>query len=99
MLLYKYAGHSGIKIVEDMRLKVTPPNQLNDPFEVTPRTRVRLTQDYMLEKVKHDPECFRPAYQDMVENEDYSGSFPKFLQESQTLFSKQFREFLKPYRH
>ena len=36
MILYKYAGESGLRILEDLRLKITPPNEFNDPFEVTP---------------------------------------------------------------
>ena len=36
-LLYKYCDTHGFNAIEDLLLKVTPPNQFNDIFEVTPR--------------------------------------------------------------
>jgi hypothetical protein len=36
-LIYKYFGKHGVEVVEDFELKVTPPNEFNDIFEVTPR--------------------------------------------------------------
>lgn len=36
-LIYKYFGKYGVKVVENFELKVTPPNEFNDLFEVTPR--------------------------------------------------------------
>ncbi len=62
MILYKYAGASGMRILDDLGLKVTPPNELNDPFELTPRSLDRMTRQYLLDKATHDPEHFRPAY-------------------------------------
>src|SRR5258708_3412293 len=38
MILYKYIEAKwGISILTDLRLKVTPPNEFNDPFEFTPQ--------------------------------------------------------------
>src|SRR5258708_37883239 len=37
MILYKYANAaSGIKILQRLQLKVSPPCEFNDPFELTP---------------------------------------------------------------
>lgn len=36
-VIYKYFGKHGLKVVQDLDLKVTPPNEFNDLFEVTPR--------------------------------------------------------------
>jgi hypothetical protein len=36
-LIYKYFGKHGVDVIERLELKVTPPNQFNDVFEVTPR--------------------------------------------------------------
>jgi hypothetical protein len=36
-LIYKYFGKHGIEVVENFELKVTPPNEFNDLFEVTSR--------------------------------------------------------------
>jgi hypothetical protein len=35
--IYKYFGRYGIDVLENLEIKVTPPNQFNDLFEVTPR--------------------------------------------------------------
>ena len=34
---YKYCDANGVRILEDLQLKVTPPDQFNDPFEFTSR--------------------------------------------------------------
>src|SRR2546422_1018629 len=39
MLLYKYEKAKwGMTILKELRLKVSPPNEFNDPFEFTPVT-------------------------------------------------------------
>ena len=35
--LFKYCDERGIDILKSLRLKVTPPNQFNDPFEFLPK--------------------------------------------------------------
>lgn len=40
--VYKYCDQRGIDIVENLRLIVTPPNQFNDPFELTPHALSKL---------------------------------------------------------
>jgi hypothetical protein len=39
-LIYKYFGKHGVEVVENFELKVTPPNEFNDLFEVTPQPSV-----------------------------------------------------------
>ena len=36
-IVYKFCGSHGVDILRNLELKVTPPNQFNDPFEFTPR--------------------------------------------------------------
>lgn len=36
-LVYKYCDASGVRVLQSLELKVTPPNQFNDPFEFSPR--------------------------------------------------------------
>ncbi|HZF02169.1 MAG TPA: hypothetical protein VE344_09775 [Methylomirabilota bacterium] len=36
MGLFKYTNHFGVNILRDLQLKVTPPNEFNDPFEFSP---------------------------------------------------------------
>lgn len=35
--VYKYCDSHGLDVLRNLELKVTPPNQFNDPFEFTPR--------------------------------------------------------------
>src|ERR1051325_2912021 len=35
-IAYKYSSERGLSIIEDLEVKITPPNQFNDPFEFTP---------------------------------------------------------------
>jgi hypothetical protein len=43
--LYKYCGPTGVDILSSLRLKVTPPDQFNDPFEFTPKSNCNFTRD------------------------------------------------------
>ena len=36
-LLYKYLDHHGLEAIANLELRITPPNEFNDPFEFTPR--------------------------------------------------------------
>jgi hypothetical protein len=85
VLLYKYAGDSGIKILEELKLKVTPPNELNDPFEITPRSRHTMTRKNLSEKATNDPEHFRPIYEAMVAASVFTGSFSDLLEAYKTM--------------
>jgi hypothetical protein len=66
MILYKYADDSGIRILEDLRLKVTPPNEFNDPFEITPNTRRARPLAEMMADVRPETKFFQGVYEDMV---------------------------------
>ena len=35
--VYKFCGEYGLEILQNLELKVTPPNRFNDPFEFTPK--------------------------------------------------------------
>jgi hypothetical protein len=98
MVFYKYAGDRGINILEDLRLKVTPPNDFNDPFELTPRSKFTITLDYMLNRVHNDPEWFREPYNDMVQHEGYPHSFERFLADMPRVIPLKFKAYKKLYR-
>src|SRR6266545_4838292 len=51
MVLYKYTNHFGVDILLNLELKITPFDQLNDPFEITPFTKT-LTEDEARERLK-----------------------------------------------
>jgi hypothetical protein len=99
MLLYKYAKEeSGIKILDDLRLKVTPPNELNDPFELTPCSRNAMTRKLLLQMLDEDPEHFRPAYDNWVKAEGAGQAFATFLELGRTMSRKLYSSFLERVR-
>lgn len=46
-VLYKYVRPDGIRLLTDRCLKVTPPNQFNDPFEVLPNISALMPPDQL----------------------------------------------------
>lgn len=97
-VFFKYANDWGIKILEDLRLKVSPPNTFNDPFELTPRSKFTITIDYMLARVRDEPEWLRTPYNDMVRHEGYPYSFDRFLIDMPTFIPMKFKAFKRLYR-
>jgi len=78
-LLYKYCDHRGIDILDRLRLKVTPPNRFNDPFEFTPQMQ-ELSSEAALRYV-FDEDAMREIYPNMVKSGQFSGSFAAFRHE------------------
>jgi hypothetical protein len=79
MVLYKYAGDSGFKILETLRLKIAPPNEFNDPFEITPNSKRARPLAEMVAAVGKDSKFFRGVYDDMVSDGAYVGTFDQFI--------------------
>ena len=46
--LYKYCDEDGVKILETLKIKVTPPDELNDPFEALPAFKNDLTGEVLI---------------------------------------------------
>ncbi len=98
MILYKYASaSSAIRILEEMRLKVVLPNECNDPFEFTPRSRMTITKGYWLHKVHTDPEHFLPVYDKLV-SEGFKPSFSEFLRALPETIETRYGEIRKLFR-
>ncbi len=97
MVLYKYAGDSGIKVLEDLRLKITPPNEFNDPFELTPRSKFTITLCDMLNRVRTSPEYYRPVFEAM-KNDGLTHTFEQFIEILPKLLPNKFNEFRKAMR-
>jgi hypothetical protein len=58
---FKYCAESGVLILKNLQLKVTPPNQFNDPFEFSPVVRNPNPTEYArkcIEQVSTDPGFF-----------------------------------------
>jgi hypothetical protein len=79
MILYKYGGGSGLKILEDLRLKITPPIEFNDPFEITPNTKRARPFAEMAVAAKTDSKYFRDVYDNMVQDGKDVGPFDQFI--------------------
>jgi hypothetical protein len=81
VIVYKYVGDSGLKIIEGLRLRVTPPNEFNDPFEITPKSRRARPLAEMLADVRTDSKFYRGVFDDMVRDGLYHSSFEQFILE------------------
>jgi len=99
VVYYKYAGDSGIKVLENLRIKIAPPNEFNDPFELTPRSKFTRTRANMLNRANSNPEHYLAVFEDMKKNDGYPDTFEQFIAELPTMlnfkkFRKQMREAL-----
>jgi hypothetical protein len=56
MRLFKYTSHFGVGILRDLQLRVTPPKELNDPFEFSPYPIGQVTEN----QVQHYVDKFPP---------------------------------------
>jgi hypothetical protein len=80
-IVYKFCGSYGTDILRNLELKVTPPNQFNDPFEFTPRiicsdARGRATGIVM--NKKH----MKSLYQMLKAEGQFIGTFRDFQRQS-----------------
>lgn len=99
MVLYKYGSvGSAIKILDAVALKVTPPNELNDPFELTPKSVKALSRHYLHQKALFQPEHFRGAYDDFVANEHSTIDFPTFINMILEMPDEPYRRLCKMYK-
>jgi len=69
-----------------------------DPFELTPRSKDWMPRQCLLDKARHDPEHFRPAYDEWREQEHRSESFSVFLRALHMMSRKTYSNFLRLYR-
>jgi hypothetical protein len=76
-VLYKYCDIRGLDILQQLRLKVTPPDQFNDPFEFTPATAVALRPRRAKKFVK-DKKAMREVYDELVSSGVFKGNFRSF---------------------
>jgi len=75
--IYKYCDGRGVEILRNLVLKVTPPNQFNDPFEFTPHivcSNVRRTAKRLVK----EKDAIRELYWDSVRDGQFKGNFRQF---------------------
>lgn len=61
MPLFKYCGASGSLVLKNLEMKVTPPNEFNDPFEFSPVVRTKDPKGHAereVQKVIDDPRFY-----------------------------------------
>jgi Protein of unknown function (DUF2971) len=78
-ILYKYCDSRGIDILRNQRLKVTPFDQFNDPFELLPRMRPELSRDDA-HGVVRDPEIRLGMYEQAFVEGSFTGTRELFEQ-------------------
>jgi hypothetical protein len=78
-LLYKYCDDRGVDVLDRLRLKVTPPDRFNDPFEFTPQMR-EISSEASLGYVLNQ-NAMREIYPSSEKAERFSGSFATFKHE------------------
>ena len=75
--VYKYCGAFGTDVLRNLELKVTPPNQFNDPFEFTPRVIYSDPRAYAC-RVLASEQNLRKLYEDLCSDGKYNGTFDNF---------------------
>jgi len=79
--LFKYCDARGIDILQSLRLKVSPPNQFNDPFEFPPKVDFCIDNTDVKNRLT-DPNWLRSAW----EPSETETSFEQFLTRHQSTF-------------
>jgi hypothetical protein len=79
-IVYKFCSKYGLEILRNLELKVTPPNQLNDPFEFTPNTFCSDAAGYAKRIFEHgiDGVGFKKFYDYRHSRGKYLGTFREF---------------------
>ena len=100
--IYKYTDHHVVDIVSDLQLKVTPPNEFNDPFEFLPHIMAAMTLRKAKKVLKTKSEQ-RKMHQNW-KTQGYLGSFNEFKDllksdKFQKLLVDEFPSKLAAYRH
>jgi hypothetical protein len=70
--VYKFCGNHGVNVLENLELKITPPNQFNDPFEFTPRidysdeAAYAKTQEQAILEADYERQCAIGAFKESI---------------------------------
>lgn len=92
--VYKYCDEYGVKILQNLELKITPPNQFNDPFEFTPRV-ICSSPNRSLKKIFGDKSNTRAMFLEYKRQGKFKGSareFRKYLREMRPTLVPAFAE-------
>lgn len=76
-IAYKYCDAHGSDILRNLELKITPPNQFNDPFEFTPHV-ISSSPERELKRVFRDKDAFREMFDEDKRTAAFTGTFRQF---------------------
>ena len=77
MHVYKYCDADGTDILLKLRLKITPPNRFNDPFEFAPRMKPS-ARPREARRLVRDKGSERAMFEAMTAQGHFTGNFKKF---------------------
>lgn len=80
-IVYKYCNAHGIDILRNLHLKVTPPNQFNDPFEFTPRMTSSDPRGFA-KRILKNKDNLRTIYRHFSQAGHFTGNFREFRRQS-----------------
>jgi len=85
MVFYKYFGKLGIKVIEEFKTEnYSSPNEFNDPFELTPRSKFTIYGMMIWSiELKQNQIHFRGVFEDM-KKDGYPHTFERFIAELPT---------------
>jgi hypothetical protein len=91
--LFKYCDVRGIDILESRRLKVTPPNEFNDPFEFMPKVEFAVSRS----RVRNDmtsKRMLRKLWKELKLDIDFAAFERTFLERFEKVGSRHVRSLL-----
>jgi hypothetical protein len=77
-ILYRYCDLRGLDILRNLRVKVTPFNELNDPFEVAPRMEPELAFEEAKTSI-FQRDVLQGMYRRMTMSGEFQGSYDDFV--------------------
>jgi hypothetical protein len=77
-ILYKYCDLRGLDILANLRLKITPFNEFNDPFELAPRMELANATEVVRTSILKDEELLQLTYRQMHASGQFAGSYDDF---------------------
>ena len=75
-LIYKYFGKHGVEVVENFELKVAPPNEFNDLFEVTPRPSAKPLSQQEFDTIM-DSQRGKNWFNEMLKSEEFRRNYAR----------------------
>ena len=74
---YKYSGEGGLNILQTLELKITPPDQFNDPFEFVPHV-VSSNPKREINRHLKGKDVVREMFEFEKQNGKFSGNFRQY---------------------